>query len=245
VLVCPQCRKENEEDAKFCSSCGRSLAPGPAAFARPRERAEEEDTFEIPKPRTTSPWVAVAVLGLVVLGGVAATLYATSRPDPCRGKYASVFYSYCTTVPKGWVAAPQFDPAAPNGRVDVFIGGAQGPTMFVRAQTVAPNTTTELYTQIFYSVQQDAQVGPLEQTAVGGQPALAWTLQVQEEDGGSVRQREVALVRAGVGWRITLRTEAPSQQPPGPSPAPAVSMPPNFTNAVIDMETTLQSWVWR
>ena len=244
MLVCPQCRKENEEEAKFCSSCGRSLAPGHATYARPRERTDEEDAFEIPKPRTTSPWVALAILGLVVLGGMAITLYATSRPDPCRGKYSSVFYSYCTTIPKGWEAAPQFDPTAPNGRVDVFVGGPLGPTMFVRAQTVAPNTTTEMYTQIFYSVEQDAQIGPLEQTAVGGQPALAWTLQALAEEGESVRQREVALVRAGIGWRITLRTEAPTEQPAGASPLPAVT-PPNFTNAVIDMETTLQSWVWR
>ena len=35
MIVCPNCRTSNEEHARFCQTCGRSLQPGPSPRVRP------------------------------------------------------------------------------------------------------------------------------------------------------------------------------------------------------------------
>ncbi|MBI2238288.1 MAG: hypothetical protein HYU54_07180 [Actinobacteria bacterium] len=102
MIVCPQCRQINAEEAEFCSRCGRSLEPGPT-FMGPARRTESQLSVEIKTPQPPSRWRPVillaAALGIVV--GFAA--WKLLEPDPCRGRdFTSERFGYCLTVPEGW-----------------------------------------------------------------------------------------------------------------------------------------------
>ena len=246
MLVCPRCRSENTEEAQFCSNCGGALSAAEAPLRRVDTETRAQTAIEIPAPNRPNPMVAILALVLVAVAIGSFALYLASRPDPCARKFQSVFYDYCIGVPQGWQAAPQLDPQAPNGRLDVLFDGVQGPRVLIRAQVVAPETTSEQYAQVFYSLSQNAT--SLEPATVGGTAGYAWDEQSQAEDGSSVGVRQVALVQDGLGWRITLQVPGPSpvQLPTGgtPGPEPSPAPPADFTGAVLDMQEMLDSWVW-
>jgi len=77
----------------------------------------------------------------------------------------------------------------------------------VRAGEAVPGTTTTQYAQGIRNTQEafGVTLGPVQTIEVGdGTQAFAWQAAVQLDDGSIVQQRMVALVRDGVGWRITL-----------------------------------------
>lgn len=104
----------------------------------------------------------------------------------------------------------------------------------VRAGEVVPGTTTTQYGQGIRNSQEafGVTLGPVQTIEVGdGTQAFAWQAAVQLDDGSIVQQRMVALVRDGVGWRITLggngetstRPGSPSRRswPPGTGTTPS------------------------
>jgi hypothetical protein len=71
-------------------------------------------------------------------------------------------------------------------------------------------------------------LGPVQTIEVGdGTQAFAWQAAVQQDDGSIVQQRMVALVRDGVGWRITLGGDGDS-----------------FDEARFALEEILATWDW-
>ena len=228
MLVCPNCRTENVEGALVCESCGRSLAPGTAPL-RPRERAEEpdQDELEVPAARLSSPWPTIAVGVVLIVGIFAAGLWYSSRPEPCDGKFVSQLYPYCVTVPQGWAAATT---RTPTGALDRFQPQSEGAAIVVRAGEAVPGTTTIQYAQGIRQTQEafGATLGPVQTLEVGeGTQAFAWQAAVQLDDGSIVQQRMVALVRNGLGWRITLGGDTES-----------------FDEARFSLEVLLSTWDW-
>jgi hypothetical protein len=228
VLVCPNCRTENVEGALVCESCGRSLAPGTAPLQR-LERAEEPDQeeLEVPAPRRSSPWPTIAVGVVLIVGIFAAGLWYSSRPEPCDGKFVSQLYPYCVTVPQGWAAATT---RTPTGALDRFQPQSEGAAIVVRAGEAVPGTTTIQYAQGIRQTQEafGATLGPVQTLELGeGTQAFAWQAAVQLDNGSIVQQRMVALVRNGLGWRITLGGDTES-----------------FDEARFAFEVLLSTWDW-
>lgn len=229
MLVCPNCRAENVEGALVCESCGRSLAPSDAPLRRV-ERTEAEpavDELEVPAPRQTSPWPIIAV-GVVLLAVVVgAGIWYSSRPQPCDGKFVSQLYPYCVSVPNGWAAAST---RTPTGALDRFEPQSDGAAVVVRAGEAVPGTTTIQYAQGIRQTQETLGVtlGPVQTIELGdGAQAFAWQAAVQLDNGSILQQRMVALVRNGVGWRITLGADGES-----------------FDEARFAFEEMLATWDW-
>jgi hypothetical protein len=230
VLVCPNCRSENVEGASVCQVCGRSLTPGDAALRRV-ERSEvagpPEDELDVPPPRPQSRWRAVAVVSLLVLLVAGAGIWYSGRPEVCDGKFESRLYPYCVTVPAGWTAATT---RTPTGALDRFEPDAAGAAIVVRAGEAVPGTTTTQYAQGIRQSQEafGVTLGPVQTLEVGdGTQAFAWQAVVQLDDGSILQQRMVALVRDGVGWRITLGGDSES-----------------FDEARFAFEELLSTWDW-
>jgi hypothetical protein len=230
VLVCPNCRSENVEGASVCQVCGRSLTPGDAVLRRV-ERSEvagpPEDELDVPPPRPQSRWRAVAVVSLLVLLVAGAGIWYSGRPEVCDGKFESRLYPYCVTVPAGWTAATT---RTPTGALDRFEPDAAGAAIVVRAGEAVPGTTTTQYAQGIRQSQEafGVTLGPVQTLEVGdGTQAFAWQAVVQLDDGSILQQRMVALVRDGVGWRITLGGDTES-----------------FDEARFAFEELLSTWDW-
>jgi hypothetical protein len=227
VLVCPTCRSENPEESSTCRACGRSLAPGEAPLRRADVREPTEDELDVPAPRAPSRWPAVAVLAVVILGASALGIWYSGRPGPCDGKFVSHLYPYCVSIPAGWTAATT---RTPTGALDRFEPRADDAAIVVRAGEAVPGTTTTQYAQGIRNTQEafGVTLGPVQTIEVGdGTQAFAWQAAVQRDDGSIVQQRMVALVRNGVGWRITLGGDGES-----------------FDEARFALEEVLATWDW-
>ena len=229
MLVCPNCRSENVEGALVCQACGRSLAPDEGRLRR-LERTEAEpagDELEVPAPRRTSPWPTIAVAVVLIAAVVGAGIWYAGRPEACDGKFISRLYPYCVSVPAGWTAATT---RTPTGALDRFEPEADGAAIVVRAGEAVPGTTTLQYAQGIRQTQEALGVtlGPVQTMELGdGTEAFAWQAAVQLDDGSIIQQRLVALVRNGIGWRITLGGNGES-----------------FDEARFAFEELLATWDW-
>src|SRR5918996_534022 len=101
MLVCPNCRQENPEEAQFCTVCGRTLAPDIAGLERPVRREQRPDAFEIPAPKPPSPLPGIITLAVVAVGIGIIGVWLALRPNPCAGKFTSDRYPYCVAIPSG------------------------------------------------------------------------------------------------------------------------------------------------
>jgi hypothetical protein len=229
VLVCPNCRAENVEGALICQVCGRSLAMSEAPLRR-LERAEAEpapDALDVPSPRRTSAWPTIAVAAVLLVGVVGAGIWYSRRPEVCDGKFVSQLYPYCVSVPAGWTAATT---RTPTGALDRFEPESDDAAIVVRAGEAVPGTTTIQYAQGIRQTQEafGVTLGPVQTIQVGdGAEAFAWQAAVQLDDGSILQQRMVALVRNGIGWRITLGGDGES-----------------FDEARFAFEELLATWDW-
>lgn len=205
MIVCPACRHVNDEDASACARCGRSLEPGPVAFAPQRRPEGPRPILEAPPPKPPSPWRAVAIIGglVAVIGAVGA--YWLLRPDPCEGtNYASEAFGYCLTVPEGWIAEPARFGA--DVALDQFSPSTDAATVIVDATDLERGVTLEEWAAFIRDKDTEAglTLGPTSETTVGGVPAKRWDVSVASDAGTTYRMREVVVVRDEVGWRVAL-----------------------------------------
>ena len=114
MIVCPNCRTANEEHARFCQTCGRSLDPGPSPRVRPE--GGTSGLAEIRPPKPPARWPAIVVVVALIVFAGAFFGYKEFGPDPCRGKFASPQFGYCLTVPNGWQAKTGMMPTFASGR---------------------------------------------------------------------------------------------------------------------------------
>lgn len=228
MLVCPHCRSENSEDARFCKVCGRELE-AVGTLRRPEAREETEDALDIAPPKPAPAWPGIVAIVVVVLGLVGFGIWYGMRPNPCEGKSVSRLYRYCITIPQGWTGGSI---RTPVGAVDRYSPLAEGAVVQVRSGQVTPGVTTTQYAQGFRTTEEAAgfSVGPTQTVPVGeGDVAVAWEISATDDDTGALlRQREVVFVRGGQGWRITLSGQAEV-----------------FDEARIAFEEILASWAWR
>jgi hypothetical protein len=227
VLVCPECRADNLEDARFCRYCGRSLEPVGLAPRRADTRTPSED-MEIPPPRAPSiipVVIAVAVLGLGVAAGA---LWYAVRPNPCEGKFSSALFAYCAEIPQGWSGGSQL---AGQENLDQFAPSGEDAVTWVRVQEVLdPAIQTEQYAQQFRTSQEANGLAPgrIEGLNLDGEQALAWEVSVTSQEGENLVLREVVLVREDGAWRIEL-----------------VSTEQMYPQARVAFENLLSSWRWK
>jgi hypothetical protein len=228
MLVCPNCRSENVEDARFCKVCGRSLEPVETQLQRTEvgEAAEEALDIRPPKPRSAIPGIITILVLAVAAVGVG--VWYAMRPNPCEGKFVSVLYGYCIAIPEGWTGGSI---RTPVGATDLYRPRSREAVMQVRSGEVAPGVDTTQYAQGFRTTQEAAgfTVGPPQSVPVGEEDvAVAWEISGTDTDLGVVRQRDVVFVRGTQGWRITLAGPAES-----------------FDEARVAFEEILASWGWR
>jgi hypothetical protein len=227
MLVCPQCRADNLEDARFCRFCGRSLEPIGLPPRRLEARAPSEE-MEIPPPRTPSAIpavIALSVLGLAVLAG---GLWYAARPNPCEGKFSSALFAYCATIPAGWSGGSQL---AGQENIDQFAPSGEDAVTWVRVQEVLdPAIQTQQYAQQFRTSQEANGLAPgrIEGLELDGEQALAWEVTVTSQEGENLVLREVVLVREDGAWRIEL-----------------VSTEQMYPRARVAFEDLLSSWRWK
>jgi hypothetical protein len=227
VLICPNCRGENMEDARFCQRCGRSLEPQAGSLRGNTARDRTEEDLDVKPPKAPSAWPGIAALILVVLALGAWGLWFALKPDPCENKYSSVLFSYCAEIPQGWQGGSQL---AAEGNLDQFSPPDEDAATFVRVRDISPSATTDTYAQDFRTNQEADGLSPgsLEAVQIDGEEALAWDVTVPSEQGEPLRLREVVIVREDGGWRITL---AATDQ--------------TYQSARIAFEGMLESWVWK
>src|SRR5687767_11871889 len=79
---------------------------------------EEEDQLDLIPARRTSPWPLAIGVVTVALGLLGWGLFSAVKPNPCAGKYSSVLFNYCTEIPEGWAAAPDFQS---GGNIDRYL----------------------------------------------------------------------------------------------------------------------------
>lgn len=205
MIVCPACRHVNDEDASACARCGRSLEPGPVAFAPQRRPEGPRPILEVPPPKPPSPWRAVAIIGglVAVVAGVGA--FWVLRPDPCEGtNFVSPTFGYCLTVPEGWIAEPARFGA--DVQLDQFSPARDAATVIVDSTDLQRGTTLEGWAAFVRNRDVEAGLTPgaATETTVGGEPARQWDLTTTSDAGTSYRVREVVVVRDEVGWRVAL-----------------------------------------
>lgn len=203
MLVCPECRNENPEAAKFCTRCGRALDAAESALRR-LERREDAEEIDIATPKPPNP-----VFGIVGILAVAVTIlvvgaYWLLRPDPCEGKQASPQFPYCLEVPSGWEQATQVIREGQQADTYAPLSGEVG--ILVVAEQVQPGTDTSAYAETQRN-QEEARglfPRPIERLDVAGHDAVAWEITPTMTQGGTlVRELHVALVRGEIGWVIS------------------------------------------
>lgn len=228
MLICPNCRGENIEEARYCHRCGRSLEPVATSLRRVEQQEDREDALEIrpPKPPSAAPGIIALVVIAVAAGGIG--LWYVLRPNPCQGKYTSVLFSYCAQIPEGWEGGSQL---AGEGNLDQFSPPDEDAATFVRVEDVIdPATGTEQYAQQFRNnqVADGLTPGKAESVVLDGEQAIAWNVTVETQEGEMLRLREVVVVREDGAWRITLAaTDA------------------TYGEARVAFEDMLASWHWK
>lgn len=227
MLVCPNCRNDNPEEAQVCRVCGRSLEPVGMALRRP-EGAERAEDLDVAPPKPPGAWPGILLLVALVVGIVAAGVWYGVRPEPCQGKFVSSLYGYCMEIPEGWTGGSV---RTPIGATDRFRTRDEGAVVHVRSGEVAPGVNTAQYAQGFRSTEEAAglSVGPTQSVAVGEESTgLAWEASGEVPELGLVRQREVVVVRGTEGWRITLFGTLES-----------------FDEARLALNVMLNTWSWQ
>ena len=204
MLVCPACRNENAEEARFCTTCGRSLAPEEAALLSPSRRDEPGLEIDLPPPRRYSPLPAILTLAAIVLVGLGTLTWFALRPNPCEGKFTSSQFPYCVAVPEGW---QQASAAVRGTSVDAFMPAREGLTMWVHAGEApagadAQQITEQLRAQAAGSGLSPTQPRPLE---IAGTEALSVEYTRSDATTGSrITERRITLVRDDLLWQIVI-----------------------------------------
>jgi zinc-ribbon domain len=228
MLVCPNCRNENSEDARFCQVCGRGLDPAAAPMRGQRERAEGTADLDVPPPRRTSIVPLLIALATIVTAVVVFSIWYTSRPNPCEGKFSSVLFGYCTEIPEGWRGGSQ---VTAQENIDEFSPSQDDAVTWVRVREIVdPATQTQQYAQQFRTSQEAEGLDPsrVEVVPLDGEQALAWEVSVPTQDGDPLRIREVVIVREDGAWRITLAATEMS-----------------YPDARVGFEELLSAWIWK
>lgn len=203
MLVCPSCRRDNPEEARFCTQCGSSLEPTATGLRRVERAAAADEAFEIPPPRRASVIPGILTLAALVVAAVGGATWYVLRPNPCAGKFTSRQYPYCVAIPEGWEDGRE---DVGQGQADTFVPTTRDAYVVVQAQQVESGTDT----RAFAERQRDSEEagglfpGPLTELDVGGHEAVAWEITRTTESGVLIRQLEVAVVRAGTGWIIAF-----------------------------------------
>lgn len=253
MLVCPNCRAENDEDATVCRHCGDGLDATSSPMRRIDRPGDADEPLDLPPPRARSVWPLVITVLVVGLGALGWGLFSAVQPNPCAGKYSSVLFSYCTEVPEGWAATPDFEP---GGNVDRYLllgsdpaatdGGTDGadpgvietdPTAPGGAETtvevsalINPAVQTPEYVQQFRTAQEadGLSLGKLEGVMLDGEQAIGWDFTVKQgQPESTLHVRDVVLVRSDGAWQIRF-----------------VSTPEAYEEARIGFEELLASWRW-
>ncbi|MGZ4109104.1 MAG: hypothetical protein ACXVQU_10340 [Actinomycetota bacterium] len=210
MIVCPNCRKANGEEAAACEQCGASLAPGPTHLLS-RRAPTERKPIEIAAPKPPSPWRAIVVLGVLVGVGIGTAAWYLLRPTPCDGtNFTSQQFGYCMTLPSDWEWHPaKFGSAL---TVDQFTPPSQSATVLVEAADLADNADLSSFADAVRG--KDAQSGltpgRIQQTSVDGADALAWDIHYTNGAGTDFSVREVVVVKNHFGWRMMLNDTAVS-----------------------------------
>jgi hypothetical protein len=228
LLVCPNCRNENAEDARFCQVCGRGLDPAAAPRRGQRERAEGTADLDVPPPRSGSVLPLILTLATVGVAVAVFSIWYGSRPNPCEGKFSSALFGYCAEIPEGWRGGSQVD--VPEN-IDQFSPSQDDAVTWVRVREIVdPATQTQQYAQQFRTSQEAEGLDPsrVEVVPLDGEQALAWEVTVPSQDGDPLRIREVVIVREDGAWRITLAATETS-----------------YPDARVGFEELLSTWTWK
>ena len=202
MLVCPECRNENPEHAKFCTRCGRTLTAMESSLRRLERRTETDEVIDIPAPKPPNPLMGILGMVAVAVTVVAVGAWWLLRPNPCEGKQASSQFPYCLQVPSGWEQATE---QIEGQEADTYQPPSGDALILVQAEQVQPGTDTPAYAE-FHRGQQEAGglfPTPLEHLDVGGEEAVSWEVTSTTEGGTQLHQLQVALVRGQTGWVIT------------------------------------------
>ena len=209
MIVCPNCRNVNPEEAQVCANCGRTLEPGPSHLGGARRSPGERPSMEVrPLPqRSTRKSVALlAVVAGVVVGFVAFRLL---RTDPCDGRdFTSDLYGYCVNVPAGWeagqaqredVAFDRFSPAAGTTTVLVEV-----------VDLYQPGSDATSFASVVRQKEQAAGFDPgaPREDSIGGEPARIWDTTYTDDRGQTFKMTEAVVVRDELGWRIAFSDSA-------------------------------------
>lgn len=204
MIVCPNCRNSNEEDAAFCSRCGASLDPGPTALM-PRRDKGERPQIEVPPPPQPSRWRPILILGIAGALLIGAGAYLLFKPNPCRGtNFTSPRFGYCLEVPEGWTAEPAV--FGGSATLDQFTPPKDSATVLVEAHDLSSGATLSDWAGFVRQREQDAGLipGPISNLSLGGTQAEQWDVSATSDGGVAYTMRDVVVVRDNVGWRVTL-----------------------------------------
>jgi hypothetical protein len=227
-----------------CRHCGNGLDAVSSPMRRV-DRPEQEAPLELAPPRKTSVWPLVITVLVVGLGLLGWGLFSAVQPNPCRGRYSSVLFSYCTEVPEGWAAAPEL---ASGGHIDRYLllnaetnegetgipaieQAAPAETTVEVAQLVNPAVVTQDYAQQFRTSQEadGLDLGQIEGVMLDGEQAVAWDFSVQEDrPEDTLHVRDVIIVRGDGAWQIRF-----------------VSTPEAYQEARLGFEEMLAAWRWQ
>ncbi len=208
MIVCPNCRNVNPEEAQTCANCGRTLEPGPSHLGGARRSPGERPSLDVTPLPQRSTRKGVALLSLVI--GVAAGFLAFRlfRTDPCEGRdFTSDLYGYCVNVPAGWEAgqAQREDVA-----FDRFSPAAGTTTVLVEAIDLPSGSDAATLASVVRQKDQAAgfDLGASRTDSVGGEAARIWDTTFTDDRGQTFKMTEVVVVRGELGWRIAFSDSA-------------------------------------
>jgi hypothetical protein len=208
VIVCPQCRESNEEGANFCSKCGRTLEPGPAALAPRRELVRGPSQLELPPAKPRSRWPVLGFLGVILVFAGGYWLYTAVRPDPCEGRnFVSERFGYCLSVPEGWEAGP--------GQVgviafDEIVLPSEAAVVTIRAVDLATNEDLTDYAESVRAANAATglDAGPVSDLFLDSETAVAWDVTGTNDRGQEFSGRQVITLVEDTAWIISFSDRA-------------------------------------
>ncbi|MBI4261628.1 MAG: zinc ribbon domain-containing protein [Actinobacteria bacterium] len=214
MIVCPHCRSANEEDARFCAQCGRSLAPGTSLLLSVRRELTPGSELDVEPPRPRSRRGLALMVAAVLLVGGTGWYLAGLRPDPCDGaNFASDRFGYCLSVPPSWQAGPA---SIGTTAVDEISSPTEAATVIIVAVDLADAATLAAYVDAVrdQSSISGLVVGPAMDLTLDGREAVFWDVSAVSELGQRFVMRQVVTVgdRDGrrLGWVISLTDAVPA-----------------------------------
>jgi hypothetical protein len=204
VVVCPNCRQNNDEEAPACRHCGHSLEPGPSLMVSRRRDDAFSSSLEVPPPPRPRRWPAFVILGVLVAGGIAAWLFVALRPDPCNGtNFTSDRFGYCLSVPQGWQAQQA---SIGNVTVDQFSVPKEVGAVVVTAIDLPTGINLSAFTTFIRGQerQDGLHPGDTRPTTLGGTPARQWEIVSTGPTGQEFHSLEVVAVNHDFGWTVEL-----------------------------------------